>query len=48
MLTKSNPEEAKRLMALAEEDVRRRYTVYEEMAREDGAPGTEKTAAGGH
>ena len=36
MLTKSNPEEAKRLMALAEEDTKRRYRVFEEMAREDG------------
>ena len=34
MLTKSNPEEAKRLMALAEEDTKRRYRVFEELARE--------------
>jgi pyruvate-ferredoxin/flavodoxin oxidoreductase len=38
MLTKSNPAEAKRLMALAEEDVRNRWKVYEEMAHEgDGS-----------
>ncbi|HUI64396.1 MAG TPA: pyruvate:ferredoxin (flavodoxin) oxidoreductase, partial [Bacteroidota bacterium] len=47
MLTKSNPEEAKRLMALAEEDARHRYKVYEELAREDGA-GSDKQTAGGH
>jgi pyruvate-ferredoxin/flavodoxin oxidoreductase len=35
MLTKSNPEEAKRLMALAEEDARHRWEVYDEMARDD-------------
>ena len=34
MLTKSNPEEAKRLMALAEEDVRNRWKKYEELAKE--------------
>ncbi|MEW6509796.1 MAG: pyruvate:ferredoxin (flavodoxin) oxidoreductase [Bacteroidota bacterium] len=33
MLTKSNPEEAKRLMALAEEDVRNRWKFYEELGR---------------
>ena len=38
MLTKSNPEEAKRLMALAEEDARRRYRIFEELSREQGAP----------
>jgi pyruvate-ferredoxin/flavodoxin oxidoreductase len=38
MLTKSNPAEAKRLMALAEEDVKHRYTLLEEMAREDAKP----------
>ena len=37
MLTKINPAEAKRLMALAEEDVRKRWKTYEEMAQEDGA-----------
>jgi len=35
MLTKSSPAEAKRLMALAEEDTRRRYRIFEEMAREE-------------
>ena len=38
MLTKSNPAEAKRLMALAEEDARRRYRIFEEMAREENPP----------
>jgi pyruvate-ferredoxin/flavodoxin oxidoreductase len=38
MLTKSNPEEAKRLMALAEGDARRRYRIFEEMAREENTP----------
>jgi pyruvate-ferredoxin/flavodoxin oxidoreductase len=46
MLTKSNPEEAKRLMALAEEDARKRWKTYEEMAQEDGAR-QQKTPAGG-
>jgi pyruvate-ferredoxin/flavodoxin oxidoreductase len=46
MLTKSNPEEAKRLMALAEEDARRRWKTYEEMAQENGAQ-QQKTPAGG-
>ena len=42
MLTKSNPEEAKRLMALAEADTRRRYQMYEELAR-DGQGAAPKT-----
>jgi pyruvate-ferredoxin/flavodoxin oxidoreductase len=38
MLTKSNPEAAKELMAKAEEDTRNRFRIYEEKAREgDGA-----------
>ncbi len=45
MLTKSNPEEAKRLMALAEEDTKRRYRIFEEMAREESAPATPAQAA---
>ena len=41
MLTKSNPEEAKRLMALAEEDVRNRWKFYEELEHEgNGAAAT--------
>ena len=32
MLVKSNPEEAKRLLALAEEDVKSRWKIYEYMA----------------
>ena len=34
MLTKSDPEGAKRLMALAEEDVKKRWEVFEEMAKD--------------
>jgi pyruvate-ferredoxin/flavodoxin oxidoreductase len=34
MLTKSNPEEAKRLMAIAEEDAKARWKWFEEAARE--------------
>jgi pyruvate-ferredoxin/flavodoxin oxidoreductase len=36
MLTKSNPEEAKRLMALAQGDVQRKWKMYAELAKEDG------------
>jgi pyruvate-ferredoxin/flavodoxin oxidoreductase len=44
MLTKSKPDEAKRLMSLAEEDVRRRWKTLEEIASgTDGA--TKKTGA---
>jgi pyruvate-ferredoxin/flavodoxin oxidoreductase len=38
MLSKSNPEEARRLMAFAEEDVKHRYKMLEELAREDVKP----------
>ena len=39
MLTKSDPEEAKRLMELAQQDVEKRWEVLEGMAEEaDGAP----------
>ena len=38
MLTKSNPEEAKRLITLAQQDVDKRWATYEEMAKEtDGS-----------
>ncbi len=37
MLTKSNPEEARRLMVLAEADVKARWKKYEEMAQENGS-----------
>jgi len=37
MLTKSNPEEAKRLMVLAEEDVKARWKWFEEESKESGA-----------
>jgi pyruvate-ferredoxin/flavodoxin oxidoreductase len=48
MLTKSNPEEAKRLMVLAEEDARRRYRIFEEMAREGAAPAPPPAAQAAH
>jgi pyruvate-ferredoxin/flavodoxin oxidoreductase len=48
MLTKSNPEEAKRLMVLAEGDVQRRYRMFEEMAREENTPATQKTGNAAH
>jgi pyruvate-ferredoxin/flavodoxin oxidoreductase len=35
MLTKSNPEEAKRLMVLAQQDVTKRWKIYEHLAREE-------------
>jgi pyruvate-ferredoxin/flavodoxin oxidoreductase len=35
MLTKSNPEEAKRLMVLAQEDVVKRWKIYEHLAKEE-------------
>jgi pyruvate-ferredoxin/flavodoxin oxidoreductase len=38
MLTKSNPEEAKRLLKLAQEDVHKRWAMYELLAKDtDGA-----------
>ena len=48
MLTKSNPAEAKRLMALAEEDARRRYRIFEEMAREENTPAPQTTGHAAH
>jgi len=39
MLTKINPEAAKQLMALAQEDVTTRWKLYEDMARENGGNG---------
>ena len=39
MLTKSNPEEAKRLLALAQQDVDRRWAIYSEMASETDGSG---------
>jgi pyruvate-ferredoxin/flavodoxin oxidoreductase len=48
MLTKSNPEEAKRLMVLAEEDTRRRYRIFEEMAREEKTPAPPTTGNTAH
>jgi pyruvate-ferredoxin/flavodoxin oxidoreductase len=44
MLTKSNPSEAKRLMALAEGDVQTRWKLYEHLAREDGGDVTKAVA----
>jgi hypothetical protein len=39
MLTKINPEAAKRLMVLAQEDVTTRWKLYEDMAMENGGNG---------
>ncbi|MCA9401777.1 MAG: pyruvate:ferredoxin (flavodoxin) oxidoreductase, partial [Candidatus Omnitrophica bacterium] len=39
MLTKSKPEEAKRLMDLAQEDVYRRFMAYQEMAQKEQSEG---------
>ena len=38
MLTKSNPEAAKQLMAQAEMDVKKRWKMYEEMAQDGAQP----------
>ena len=43
MLTKSNPEEAKRLMVLAEGDAKQRWQWFEEAAKEWAVPAPEKT-----
>ncbi len=49
MLTKSDPEAAKRLMALAEEDVKKRWKVYEELAADgDGAAPAKTPAPAAH
>ncbi len=45
MLTKSNPEAAKRLMALAEGDVRERWKTLEEMAHEGNGSTTKPVPA---
>ena len=37
MLVKSNPEEAKKLLALAQEDVASHWKLYDYMAHEPGA-----------
>ena len=39
MLTKSNPEAAKRLLALAQQDVAARWAMYETLAAATGTPG---------
>jgi hypothetical protein len=39
MLTQSNPDEAKRLLALAESDIRARWATYEQLARKDDSNG---------
>jgi pyruvate-ferredoxin/flavodoxin oxidoreductase len=44
MLTKSHPDAAKKLMALAEMDVQHRWHVYEELAREPGGNGAKAEA----
>jgi pyruvate-ferredoxin/flavodoxin oxidoreductase len=38
MLTKSKPEEAKRLLSLAQQDVAKRWKLYEHMAADEAAP----------
>jgi pyruvate-ferredoxin/flavodoxin oxidoreductase len=43
MLTKINPEEARRLMALAEEDVQHRAAVYEKLAQNGNGPHVQKS-----
>jgi pyruvate-ferredoxin/flavodoxin oxidoreductase len=48
MLTKSNPAEAERLMVLAEEDARRRYRTFEELAREENTPAPPTTGHAAH
>jgi pyruvate-ferredoxin/flavodoxin oxidoreductase len=45
MLTKSNPQAAKELMAQAEEDVRERWKAYEQLAKDaNGTPPTQKSS----
>jgi pyruvate-ferredoxin/flavodoxin oxidoreductase len=38
MLTKSKPEEAKRLLTLAQQDVMKRWKIYEHLAKEEASP----------
>jgi pyruvate-ferredoxin/flavodoxin oxidoreductase len=38
MLTKSKPEEAKRLLTLAQQDVMKRWKMYEHLAKEEASP----------
>jgi pyruvate-ferredoxin/flavodoxin oxidoreductase len=45
MLTKSNPQEAERLWKLAQQDVQRRYRMYEYMAARNDGPAEEKESA---
>jgi pyruvate-ferredoxin/flavodoxin oxidoreductase len=42
MLVKSNPEEAKKLLGLAEEDVAAKWRLYDYMAHEPAANGGDK------
>jgi pyruvate-ferredoxin/flavodoxin oxidoreductase len=46
MLTKSNPQEAERLWKLAQQDVEKRYRMYEYMAARKDAPADGKEPAG--
>jgi pyruvate-ferredoxin/flavodoxin oxidoreductase len=46
MLTRSKPEEAERLWKLAQQDVERRYRMYEYMAARKGAPAETEEPAG--
>ncbi len=45
MLVKSNPEEAKKLLALAQEDVKAKWRQYEYLSQQPGFPIAEKPAA---
>jgi pyruvate-ferredoxin/flavodoxin oxidoreductase len=45
MLTKSDPEEAKRLITLAQGDVRRKWRMYEELAKEGDGEAAAQTMA---
>jgi pyruvate-ferredoxin/flavodoxin oxidoreductase len=48
MLTKSDPEAAKRLMVLAQEDVQKRWDVLEGMAKEGNGDGQKPTPTVSH
>jgi pyruvate-ferredoxin/flavodoxin oxidoreductase len=45
MLTQTKPDEARRLLALAQEDVRARWQRYEQLAQPSGVPGDDQPTA---
>ena len=45
MLTKSKPEEAKRLLELAQQDVRERYAAYQALAAQTNGSGKDQKPA---